>query len=193
MPRLEQLKAKIDQLYQAKSDGRANWSDWLYANHIFIVAEYAGDLADRFGANKELAVAAALLHDVADAVMSRFDPRHEEETVKIAKLFLRDSGFSDEESKVIVDDAIKFHSCRDGKYPKTLEGKVMATADALVHLKTDFYKRGVQTKREEGESDERIRSWALPKIERDFHDKILFDEVRDEVKTDYERLKATLF
>lgn len=68
MSRIEQLKSKVDELYRAQSAGRANWADWLYANHVFVVADYAGQLAGRFHVRKDVAVAAAVLHDIADVM-----------------------------------------------------------------------------------------------------------------------------
>lgn len=188
MSRIEKLEQRIRNLYGAKKEGRTDWADWLCEHHVFIVAECAGKLADRYGAKKELAMAAGMLHDVADAVMSRNDPKHEEESENIARVFLGDAGFSDEESQIIVDDAMKWHGCYDGKCPVSLEGKVMATADALVHLQTDFYERAARVLRAE-KTIEEIKDWALPKLERDFRDKIAFSEVREEVRSDYERLK----
>lgn len=187
MSRLDILKTSVDTLYQEKRANRADWADWLYAHHVFVVAETASTLADRFGANAELAVAAGMLHDIADATMSRFDPQHEEESVRIARRLLKEAGFSDEEVFIVVDDAIKRHSCRNGVGPAMLEGKVMATADAVVHLKTDFYEHAVEAMRGQ-KTLEQIRAWALPKIERDFANKIFFDEVREEVREDHERL-----
>lgn len=189
MHRLATLKEKIDALYQARHEGRAEWADWLYTDHVFLVADEAGRLADRFGADKELAMAAGMLHDIADAVMSRFNPMHSEESKRIARGLLTEAAFAPDEIKTIVDDAITLHSCRDGQLPMTLEGKVMATADAVIHLTSDFYDRATRERRIT-QSPEEIRAWALPKIERDFHTKILFDDVREEVRDAYETRKA---
>jgi hypothetical protein len=41
--------------------------------------------------------------------------------------------------ELVVDDAIRLHSCYDGNRPASLEGQALAAADALAHLKTDFY------------------------------------------------------
>src|SRR3989344_9451088 len=100
MTRLEELKRRVDELYLAKNENRADWADWMYEHHVFVVADYAAELADRFGANKELAVAAGMLHDIADAVMSRENPEHEEKSMEIAAGFLRDTGFSDAEIQI---------------------------------------------------------------------------------------------
>jgi putative nucleotidyltransferase with HDIG domain len=188
MSRIEKLRKSVSELYAARNEGRAVWSDWLYANHVFIVADYADKLADRFGARKELAMAAGILHDIADSVTSRKDPRHEEESLKMARTLSRDAGFSDEEIHTIVDDAVRKHGCHKGNLPTTLEGKVMATADALAHFQTDFYDYAVQVLRAEMTNEEIVR-WALPKLERDFNDKIFFPDVREEVRSDYERLR----
>lgn len=190
MIRLEQLKKKVDELYLAKNESRADWADWLYAHHVFVVAGYGGELANRFGANKELSMAAGMLHDIADAVMKRENPEHEEKSMEIARGLLRDAGFNDEEIKIVVDDAIRLHGCHNGITPRTFEGKVMATADALAHLKTDFYDHAVKTFRAQKESAEDIKQWIFSKLERDFNAKILFDEIKEEAKPDYERLKS---
>lgn len=143
----------------------------------------------RIGANKELAMAAGMLHDVADAVMSRHDPRHTEESTRMAREMLTACAFSEEEIRTIVNDALAFHGCHHGQVPQTLEGKVMATADALVHLQTDFYAHGIEAMRAT-KTNEEIGRWVFPKLERDLNDKILFDEIREEARPDYERVKA---
>lgn len=52
---------------------------------------------------------------------------------------MQECNFSANEIDIIVDDAIEFHGCKNSELPKTLEGKIMATADALAHLKSNFY------------------------------------------------------
>ncbi len=192
MDRLTNLKVLVSEIYLSKNKNRADWSDWLFENHVFVVAEETEKLCERFKANKDLAVAAAMLHDIGDAVISRFDSRHEEESFRIAKSFLEKSDFKKDEIETIIEDIIKLHSCRTAESsPKTLEGKIMATADAVVHLKTDFYDFGVQSFTREKSLKEAL-AWALPKIERDFKQKIFFDEVREENREFYESLKKEL-
>lgn len=190
MNRLEILKKKVSGLYLSKNESKDGWADWLYENHIFLVADKAGELADKYGANNELAITSAMLHDIADAVMGRFDDSHEIESLKIAKIFLKESGFSDEEIVIVVDDAMKLHSCRDGNIPKTLEGKIMATADAVIHLSTNFYEHAILEKKKDGISIEEIKAWAIPKIERDLNVKIFFEDVKKEMLPYYEKQKA---
>jgi putative nucleotidyltransferase with HDIG domain len=189
MSRIETLKEKVSALYQSKNPSRADWADWMFENHVFVVANKAGELAKRYGANADLAEAAGMLHDIADAVMLREDKRHEEESHRIARKLLEESGFFEEEIKIIVDDAIMHHACHGDDQPQTLEGKVMATADALAHLETDFYNHALQILQKDLPNEE-IKQWALPKIERDYRKKIFFGEVRKETTPAYEKSKA---
>ena len=191
MTRIEKLKEKIDTLYRGKNPARNDWADWFHENHIFLVADKAKSLAIQFGANTELAEASGMLHDIADAKMSRFDPTHEEESEKMARSLLEQSGFNKEEVYIVVEDAIRYHECPAGKIPVSLEGKVMTTADAVVHLSSNFYMHGIKEMKKT-KSPEEIKKWGLPKIEEDFHIKILFNETRESVRKDYERAK-TLF
>lgn len=139
MNRIEILKSHIRELYERRSPERNDWADWLYEHHIFLVAENAQSLSVRYGGNPELVVVASLLHDIADSVMKRFDPRHDEKSKEMALMILNDSGFTREEIEIVVEDAITFHGCKNGRFPQTIEGRVMATADAVAHLKSDFY------------------------------------------------------
>lgn len=184
------LKAKVDALYQSKRAGRADWADWLYTHHVFLVADKAEELARRFGANQELSAAAGMLHDIADATMSRFAPDHAEMSAEVAREFLYECGFTAEEMHVIIDDAMARHNCRAG-IPVTMEGKIVATADAVVHLCTDYYERTRVAQAQAGMSQADISDWSLKKIERDFNDKILFPEVREDARDAYERLKGS--
>lgn len=190
MSRISKLTEEVNALYKAKHSNRANWADWLFENHIFVVAQKAGDLADRFGAQKELCMAAALLHDIADTKMLRENEKHDEECATIAQQLLQQADFTLEEINIIIDDAIAMHGCKRGQVPQTLEGKVMASADALAHLQTDFYIHAVKAFQSEGKPIQEIRNWVLSKIERDYRDKMFFDEIRSEVTTRYKKLKA---
>ncbi len=188
MSRIRKLEIEVRELYAQKNANRAEWVDWLIDHHVFIVADNATKLAERFGANQELARAAALLHDIADTTMSRFNEKHEAESLDIARQLLQRCGFNKSEVSVAVDDAIKLHSCHDGKVPRSLEGKILATADALAHLKTDFYIYATWISGNDTPLEE-VKAWVLKKIDRDFNNKILFDDIKAETRDSYEVLK----
>ncbi len=189
MTRIQSLEQSVTDLYAAHDPQRADWADWLGENHVFLVADNATELALRYGANEELARAGALLHDIADTKMSRFAPEHEETSLAMARELMQQAGFSEDEIRLTVDDAIRFHSCYDGNVPESVEGKVLATADSKAHLLSDFYAFAVWTFGKEGKSLEEAKKYVLKKIDRDFHDKIQFDEVRQECLVAYGGLK----
>lgn len=189
MTRIETLEDSVRARYAAKNPSRAAWADWLGDNHVFVVADNASQLAVNKGANAELARAAALLHDIADTEMSRFDDAHEEASLRIARKLLEEAGFAKDEIDIVVDDAIRHHSCHDGRIPASLEGRVLAAADSMAHLQSDFYVFATWALGGETKGLPDVKRWALKKINRDFNDKILFDDVRDSCREDYEWLK----
>ncbi len=186
--RLSRLEKKVRDLYQSQNPNRDEWADWLYDNHVFVVAEGAKSVATRFGGNSELAYVAGMLHDIADTEMSRFDDAHEERSMEIARELLLSGGYSEAEVEIIVGDALENHSCRGGQQPETLEGKALASADATAHLKTNFYEFTTDFIRKR-DGDNAKLAWVLPKIKRDFNTKIQYDEVRAEVRGHYESLR----
>jgi HD superfamily phosphodiesterase len=188
MSRLENLEALVRELYKTRNPNRADWADWLYKNHIFVVALTAKSLAERFNVNSELPQAAAILHDVADAKVARKDPSHERASMDMARVILAKSGYTAQEIQIIVDDAIRYHGCKNGKTPKTETGKILATADALAHLNSDFYAYAMWATGKY-QTFEQSKAWASQKIDRDFHDKILFKEIKAELEPQYELLK----
>lgn len=189
MNRLQKLEQAVRDLYDQKNDNRTEWADWLVNNHVFVVADYASELAEKYGANEELTRVAALLHDIADAKTSRKDPAHEEESLRMARELMQTYGYDEKEIQLVVEDAIRFHSCHDGQRPESLEGRVLATADSLAHLKTDFYVFATWALGREMSLIE-IKDWVLKKIDRDLNNKILFDDEREEARPDYNLIKV---
>lgn len=188
MKRLQVLEDKVASLYKENNPNRADWADWLADGHVFVVANYASQLAKKYDANEELARTAALLHDIADTRTKRNDKKHEEKSLQMARELMREVGFNEDEIILVVDDAIRYHSCHGSEHPVSLEGKILSTADSLAHLKTDFYLFTTWALSKQMSLEE-IKRWTLEKIERDLNYKIFFDEVKKEVLPDYTRIK----
>lgn len=139
MARLDDLWHEVESLYSEKHTTREDWADWLYPNHVVVVAHNAKAIAKRKGANVELSQVAALLHDLADFKMKRADPGHEQESLKVARELMQAHGYTANEITLVVDDAVRYHSCHGDERPASIEGLVLATADSLAHLQTNFY------------------------------------------------------
>ncbi len=190
MANISKLEKLVRALYEEKQEGREVWADWLYANHVFVVADQAELLAKKYGADISEARAAAMLHDIADAVISRFDPGHENMTAEIARDLLQKSEFTAEQIAIIVDDALLHHSCRGDDRPASPVGQILATADSYAHIRSSFYtfvafQRGV-----EGKKFSEAQDWLRAKLEKDYQNKVLFDDEKADLAPDYEFWKG---
>ena len=188
MTRLDDVKQKVQELYQQKLPEREPWADWLYDNHVLVVTANAKGLAEKYGVNVELSQVAALLHDIADYKTTRSSPNHEEESLKTAREIMAEFGYSADDIALVVDDAIRWHSCYGNDRPKSKEGQVLATADALAHFKTDFYIFTTQIFGGKKTLAE-IKEWSLKKIDRDLFNKIAFEDERKGARPDYDMIK----
>jgi putative nucleotidyltransferase with HDIG domain len=189
MARIDDLRQKVSDLYEEKRAERSDWCDWFYENHITIVGNNARELAQKYGADTELSEVAGLLHDIADTRMERTDKNHETASLEIARELMEQCGYSEEEITLVVDDAIRYHSCHGDERPKSTEGLALATADSLAHLKTGFYVYAAWAMGRDGRTLEGIKEWTLKKIDRDLFNKISFEDERNEARKDYEIIK----
>lgn len=188
MKRIKILEKKVRALYERKSPRRADWADALYEYHVFVTKKFATKYARRFKVNSELAEAGAMLHDIADAVTKRFDPKHHAKSLQIAKKLLKESGYSKEEIVILVEDALPFHDCRGG-FPKTDVGKILSTADAVAHFDPDYTLYHFAASFRDGMSFDDTKARAAKKLDKDYKIKILYPEVKKEVKERYQILR----
>lgn len=184
---IDMLKLKVDRMYKADTPGRNPWAGWFHRNHVFLVAEKGAELARRFGGNEDLVRAAGMLHHIADAVIQRSDPRHEDESIAISHKLLTESGFKKDEIDTI-QEAIRLRGCYGG-VPHSMEGKALATADALVYMQSGFYDFAIAEMRKTMPV-QKIRAWGCKKLDHDYNNRILFPELRPATKSDYDRLRA---
>jgi putative nucleotidyltransferase with HDIG domain len=188
MNRLDVLKKEIDSLYTDKHPNADPWTSWSYPNHVLIVAKNADKVAKEQGANIEQCVSGALLHDIADAVMPRSSKDHEKESLRIANEILEKCGYTEKECSFIVSEIITPHSCSH-TIPTTLEGKVLATADAMAHFQKDFFIYAAWHHFGDKDNITSFKEWVLTKIDKNFFKKIFFDEYRKEIESEYKALK----
>jgi HD superfamily phosphodiesterase len=126
---------QVEHLYTTSTLPSAHW---MWEHHIPFVAAKAEEIAAQVQACIEKTVSAALLHDVADAKMNRNNPQHEAESKALAREILHNATFTDGEIEEIIVQLLGTHSGYANNLPQTLEAKVLATADALGHLSSEF-------------------------------------------------------
>lgn len=182
---LTSVEEIVTQVYKTSD---LDWAHWIWSAHVPVVAHNAQKLCQRFGGKPEFAVAGAWLHDIGDTKVSRFADDHEETSDVISRDILTEAGYSKEDIAMIIKEVIAPHSC-DEIMPTSLEGKILATADALAHLQTDFYLQVCWKHIPEGKTYEEFLTWVQAKLDRDYYKKIFFPEIQEEVKIRYEALK----
>jgi len=182
----------VEGLY-SKKNPVIDWNDWIFEGHIKVVAKWVEEISKKYEFDAEGTLAAAYLHDLAYAWTSKNDPDLEEKSEFKAREVLKEASFSEERVTFIVDKIIHGHGMNDGKEPENIEAKVLATADALSHFSTDFYLVICWNRYLfEDKSLDDYKKWVLEKIERDFNNKIFFEEYKQIAKPYYQSIK-TLF
>lgn len=101
--------------------------------HIEAVVKNAELLAERYGADKEIAVIAAWLHDIASVTDYSLYEEHHIHGAEIAGDILGQLGY-DNGKIVRVQGCIRNHRGSAGDKPCTMEEKCVADADAISHF-----------------------------------------------------------
>jgi len=112
-----------------KEMGRLELSVSHELDHLQRVAEMGKNLAKKYKGNRDVVVAAALVHDLGRSSLKARGKASAELGAKMAKPILKKVGYSKEESKSILQavaehDQPKFHS-------KLLEARILKDADYL--------------------------------------------------------------
>lgn len=186
-PRLQTLWNLVQSSYSASKRPQAHW---MWAKHVPVVAKNALKLAKENNADTDKAVAGALLHDIADTEHERDSSEFEQKNEEIIETKLTNAGYSKAEREFIKNEIIAPHSCYPENMPATLEGKILATADSMAHLATNFYKEVYSAFFTNRKTETEFKEWVQKKLVRDFNDKIFFENVRKDMRPFYEKLTA---
>ena len=148
-----------------ESDIRFNGALFFFEHHIKYVVDFAVKLAKKYGANQEIVVIAAYLHDIGLINSSAQD--HQPLGVERSRKMLEEMDYKPEFINAVCD-CIGSHSCTTN-IPKILEAKVIASADALSHIMTDWFELKFKyTKKTPAEYSEWVKSKAAKDITRIF-------------------------
>lgn len=159
---------------------------WFYDTHLLGVEEFSKKLLKKLPkADKEIVMLGVWLHDLQRIRNIKGD--HEKMGAKEAEKVLINFGYSDDKIKK-VKNIILSHSCGVRK-PKTVEGKILSSADAMAHYFKDFY---LKVSIIENRDIEEFKKWSLEKLDLDYNKKIYFDFAKKMVKKRHEALKYIL-
>lgn len=190
MEKYNKVIKAVEKLY-AKKNPVIDWNKWVFEGHVKIVVSWVEDISKGYKFDKESVLAAAYLHDLAFAWTSKNDPDADEKSESAARGILKEAGFSEAKTTFIVDKIIHGHGMYDGKEPRHIEAKVLATADAMSHFTTDYYLIICWNHYLfEDKTLKDYKGWVLKKVERDFNNKIFFEEYREIAKPYYKAIKT---
>ncbi len=168
-----------------KPSSNYGYDPFLY--HFIPVVEYSEALADKLGADKEIVIIAAWLHDIGSIVCGR--ENHHLTGAKIAEEKLSELGYPPEKIER-VKDCIISHRGSQQILPKTLEAKILIEADTLSAFndiaglfQCAFYYEKLSRKE------------AKDSVKRKLENKwkqLNFDESREIVRPKYEAIKLLL-
>lgn len=187
--KIEQLEEEIKNLHYNPQITKHSFSDidtkefynWFWNIHIKPVIEYSKRMAEKYGADIEAVWLGATLHDIAR--LSDEEPHDEIGSEKAYKILL-EKGFGKELAEK-VKKIILTHRCR--KYPpETLEQKIVASADAMAHFLPPFY---LWIGKYSNKTFSEILENNMKKIERDYNEKIFFEDEKRLVEKQHKILK----
>jgi len=143
---------------------------WFYNVHLLGVEKFAKELLKKLPkADKEIVLLGVWLHDLQR--VRGIKDNHVKIGAIEAEKVMKQFGYSEKTIKH-VKEMILAHSCDTRLMPKSLEGKILASADAMSHYINDFYLTIAST----GQRDlAGFKKWALEKLDRDYNKKIFFD------------------
>ncbi len=99
--------------------------------HVYRVLYAALDIASGYGIDKDVLIAAALLHDIGRDAQFK-DPKLDHAVVgsEMAYAYLKGLGWPEEKARR-VKDCVYSHRYRNNREPETLEAKILFDADKL--------------------------------------------------------------
>jgi HD superfamily phosphodiesterase len=163
--------------------------DWFWDEHIAVVEKIALKILEtQSQANRDIVLLSVWFHDLGRVY--GHDKDHDSWGAKFAKKYLSDKSFDQE----IVDGV--YHTCLSHRVtavnPESIEAKILATADAMSHFENGFHLRIFNTWSKKMSDYQETKNKLMKKIERDYHQKIFFEESRQVVKPMYEAWKVAL-
>jgi len=178
--------ANIEKLIKGECETLGFVPEWFFEEHLKIVEKHVLDILEKVpSADKEVVMLGVWLHDTQR--IRGVNAPHQDGGAQEAKKIMSQFDYDDNIIKK-VQNIIQTHSC-DDKMPNTVEGRILATADAMAHYTSDFFLRIAIL----GDRNvEEYKKWALEKIEKNYNKKISFDFAKEKIKDRHNIIKNFL-
>jgi putative nucleotidyltransferase with HDIG domain len=174
---------------------------WFYEEHVLVVEKLAMELCDKYPeANRDAVTLMVFLHDIGRADNHSED--HDLYGSEYARKLLTENEFPPDFVDLVAQGC-KTHSCDDFGQPTSLEGKILATADAMSHFQRGFYLRIFYAwnqkadkmhypELENNQNFANLKEKLFAKMDRDFNSKIFFPEAKNAVLPLYQAWQQTI-
>jgi putative nucleotidyltransferase with HDIG domain len=178
--KIQQIKNKLAN--EIKSSKHCD--PWLYEEHILVVEKLALELCDLYPkANRDAVILSVWFHDIGRA--HGYNEDHDLYGANYANKILIKNNFDKNFIKLITESC-KTHSCDKNGKPNSLEGKILATADAISHYHNGFYLRILYSwSKKNKDNYHKLREKLFEKMKRDLNEKIFFDKIKKQIKPIY--------
>jgi uncharacterized protein len=165
MDKVKQIKQQIKK--ECKEFGKA--PVWFFDKHLLGVEKFARKLLERLPeANEEIVMLGVWLHDLQR--IRGIEGDHAKIGAIEAEKVLKKHKYDDKTIRD-VKNVILAHRCNPNLMPKTIEEKILASADAMSHYINNFYINiAVLGER----NTKKYQKWVLEKLNRDYNKKIHF-------------------
>ncbi len=182
---IENIRRVVEEACKKETNyfGYGAWS-----HHIVSVVKYAKILAKKLGADEEVCEIAALLHDYASVLNKNWYPEHHIHSARLAEEILSKYNYPKEKIEA-VKHCILSHRGSKEFARKTLEAKVLASADSMAHFDNVHSLLYLAFVRHKMAIDEGTQ-WVLSKLEQSWRK--LMPEAREMIKEKYEAIKLSL-
>ncbi|NOY89498.1 MAG: HD domain-containing protein [FCB group bacterium] len=180
---LKLRKAIIEEAKKSK-----HISSWFLPRHLMEVERCANRLCDKYSqADRDIVCLGVWFHDIGR--LRGYDKKHDIYGAEEARKILSQAGLPSAKIEKVYE-VCRSHKCEDVQ-PKSLEAKILATADAMSHFMHTVYLRLFLYYQTEMTFDE-SRILIRKKLERDFNRKIFFKEVKNQLRKKYEAMRFVL-
>ena len=158
----------------------------IWTNHIEKVVEYGIKLSVIFGADEEIVVISALLHDLAGILDYTLHDEHHIYGAELAEKILSNYNFPIEKIEKVKLCILNHRGSRKNDL-KSNEEKCIASADAMAHI-TEIHSLFYYVYNEAQLNIEEGREWIVSKIERSWNK--LDVQARELIEEEYNAIKV---
>lgn len=181
---IEEIKNFVKESFD-KADMKFFKEPYYYSKHILPAYKIALSLVDKYGGDKEIVEISILFHDIGLIDLKENEEHDRKGSEMVTDLIKKYNLSKDKIEKIKA--CILSHDCK-AAIPKTVEEKIITSADALSHLVTPWFI--VKSHFYEGTIDKFV-GWCIKKLDEDFL-RIQFDEEKTKIKPYCETLKKIL-